>query len=67
MLLATVVADKPAHVLDQTEWGHVESAKHLEGLHGDIQRGALRRADDDHAGEGDGLGQGQGCIARAWR
>src|SRR6266702_720575 len=59
MLLATVVADKPAHVLDQPERGHVEAAEHLQSLHRDLQHRVLRRADDSYAGQGNSQCQGQ--------
>src|SRR5439155_9121062 len=65
--LATFLADEAAHVLDDAENGDVDGAEHGDGADGVEQRDLLRGADDDGAGDGQDLREGERDVAGAGR
>src|ERR1700716_2839201 len=67
MLLAALTAHEPAHVLDETQWRHVEASEHLQRLDRDREGGGLRRADDGDSCERQHLGQRQGNVSGSRR
>ena len=66
-LLAAVGTGEVAHVLNQTDDGDVHHLRHLHGLLDDHADQILRRGDDDHAVDGQGLEHVQCHVARSRR
>jgi hypothetical protein len=63
--LAAAFADEAAHVFDHAEDGDVDRVEHRDGPLGVEQGDLLRRADDDGAGDGEDLREGEGDVAGA--
>ena len=65
--MAAVRADVHAHVLDDSEHGHVDLLEHLEALAGVGQRDVLRRRDDHGARDRHALRERELDVAGAGR